>query len=79
MYNTYSLYTHTHAQHVMQLWQSWVEIEHYSVAYFDHITAFVALLRGTSVKGGTHMHCVNMVSIHEFTQLYEPRPMQVLC
>ena len=22
------------------MWQSWVEIEHYSVVYFDHITAF---------------------------------------
>jgi len=25
------------------MWQSQVEIEHYSVAYFDHITAFEAL------------------------------------
>ena len=25
------------------MWQSQVEIEHYSVAYFDHITAFKAL------------------------------------
>ena len=26
-----------------QMWQSWVEIEHYSFAYFDPITAFEAL------------------------------------
>ena len=24
----------------LTMWQSWVEIEHYSVAYFDCITAF---------------------------------------
>ena len=33
-----------------------VEIEHYSVAYFDHITK--ALMRRTSIKGGAHMRCV---------------------
>ena len=27
----------------LYMWQSWVEIEHYFVAYFDHITAFEAL------------------------------------
>ena len=31
--------------------QSWVEIEHYSVVYFDRITAFKALQHRTSVKG----------------------------
>ena len=51
------------------MWQSRVEIEHYSVVYFDLITAFEALLRRTSVKGGAHTCCVNVVSIHEFTQL----------
>ena len=25
------------------MWQSWVEIEHYSVPYFNRITAFEAL------------------------------------
>jgi len=25
------------------MWQSRVEIKHYSIAYFDHITAFEAL------------------------------------
>ena len=39
------------------MWQSHVEIEDYSVAYFDHhrITAFKALYRCTSVEGGAHM------------------------
>ena len=36
------------------MWQSRVEIEHYSVAYFAHITAFEVLWCGTSVKGGAH-------------------------
>ena len=41
-----------------------VEIEHYSVAYFDHATAFEVLQCGTSFKGGVNI-CVNMSSIHE--------------
>ena len=50
------------------MWQSQVEIEHYSVVYFDRITAFKVLYRRTSIKGGADMHCVNVVSIHKFTQ-----------
>ena len=42
------------------MWQSRVEIELHSVAHFDHITVFA--------NGGAHMHCVNVSSIHEFTQ-----------
>ena len=41
------------------MWQSCVEIEGYSIAYFDHITVFEALYRWTSVKGGAHMCFVN--------------------
>ena len=33
-----------------------VEIEHYSIAYFDHATAFEVLQCGTSFKGGVNMH-----------------------
>ena len=29
--------------HVVYMWQSRVEIEHYSVAYFECVTAFEAL------------------------------------
>ena len=36
------------------MWQSLVEIEHYSVAYFDRVTAFEMLYRSTSVKGEVH-------------------------
>ena len=50
------------------MWQSQVEIEHYSVVYFDRIAAFEALLRRTSVKGGADTCCVNVVSVDEFTQ-----------
>ena len=42
------------------MWQCCVEIKQYSVAYFDRITAFEALWRRTSVKGGAHMHWVNV-------------------
>ena len=48
-------------------WQSRVEIKHYSVAYFDHVTALQVLKRRTLVKGGACKCCVNMVSIYEFT------------
>ena len=37
------------------VWQSWVEIEHYSVAQFDRVTTFEALQRKTSVKDRAHM------------------------
>ena len=37
------------------MWQSWVEIEHYFVAQFDHVTVFKAPWRKTSVKGGAHV------------------------
>ena len=46
------------------MWQSWVEIKHYSVAYFDRVTAFKVLQPGTSVKGGAHMHYVDLSGIH---------------
>ena len=52
----------------MHMWQSRVEIEHYSVAYFTRIAAFEALWRRTSVKDGAHTSCVNVASIDEFTQ-----------
>ena len=41
-----------------------VEIEYYSIAYFDRITTFEALYRRTS---RAHTCCVNVVSIHEFS------------
>ena len=50
------------------MWQFRVEIEYYSIAYFDHITMFKALYCRTSVKSGTLKCYVNLISIHEFTQ-----------
>ena len=61
-------HTHTCTGHMMSyMWQSRVEIEHYSVVYFNHITVFEVLWRGTSVRGGAHTRCINVVSIREFT------------
>ena len=37
-------------------WLSQVEIEHYSIAYFNRITRFKALQCRTSVKGRAHTH-----------------------
>ena len=42
----------------MYLWQSRVEIEHYSATYFDCITTFEVLKYRTSVTGKAYMHCV---------------------
>ena len=39
-----------------QMWQSRVEIEDYSITYFDHIGVFEVPYHWTFVKGGTHMH-----------------------
>ena len=47
----------------MYMWQSRVEIKHYSVAYFDHITAFKVLYRSTSIKGGAHTRYVDLLGI----------------
>ena len=44
---------------VTYMWQSRVEIEGYSVAYFDRIVAFEAPYRSTFVKGGAHMRFVD--------------------
>ena len=40
------------------MWQSRVEIEGYSIVYFDCIATFEALHRWTSVKGEAHMRFV---------------------
>ena len=42
------------------MWQSCIEIEGYSIAYFDHIAAvFEVPYRLTSVKGRAHMCLVD--------------------
>ena len=47
------------------MWQSRVEIEHYSIAYFDRVAAFEALQRSTSVKGRAHMRSEDyLINLH---------------
>ena len=43
----------------MYVWQSRVEIEGYSVAYFACIAAFEVPYRRTSVEGGAHTRFVD--------------------
>ena len=50
------------------VWQSCVEIEGYSVAYFNRIATFEAPYRWTSVKGGAHMRYVDSLDIHTPTK-----------
>ena len=50
------------------MWQSRVEIQGYSVAYFDRFAAFEAPYRWTSVKGGAHMHFVDSLDNHAPTK-----------
>ena len=49
-------------------WRSRVEIEGYSVAYFDRIAAFEAPYHWTSVKGEAHMRFVDSLVIHTSTK-----------
>ena len=49
---------------VCAMWQSHVKIKGYSVAYFNHIAVFEAPLCCISVKGGAHMHPVDLLDIH---------------
>ena len=50
----YRFHGHGYLLSLTYMWQSRVEIKHYSVAYFARIAVFEALQRGTSVKGGAH-------------------------
>ena len=50
------------------MWQSRVEIEGYSIAYFDRIATFETPYRWTSVKGGGHMRFVDLLDIHASTK-----------
>ena len=50
------------------MWQSRVEIEGYSITYFNHITAFEAVYHWTSIKGGAHMCFVDLLDIHASTK-----------
>ena len=52
--------------------QSRVEIEYYSVASFDRVTAFKVLYLRISVKGGAQMRCVIASIVAAFTQHVRP-------
>ena len=47
-----------------QMWQSRVEIEGYSVMYFNHIAALEVPYRSNSSKGGAHMGFIDLLEIH---------------
>ena len=49
----------------------YIEIEYYSVAYYERITKFDALWRWTSAKGETHTRYVNLMRPRS---AYEPHP-----
>ena len=51
-------------------WNIYVAVlgRNYSVSYFDHVTTLKEQQRKTFVKGRAHKHCVNVGSIHVFTQ-----------
>ena len=52
--HTHTQNTHTTHTHNTHMWQSRVEIEHYSIVYFERITALKALYCSAFIKGGTH-------------------------
>ena len=43
------------------MWQSQVEIEYYSVVFS---TVLLSVVAQTSIKGGAHMHYVDLLGIH---------------
>ena len=51
------------------MWQSRVEIEDYSVAYFDRIALFESLYHWTPAKGGPHTRFIDTLAIHASTKL----------
>ena len=48
------IYCYVYSLIVLHMQQSWVEIEHYSVTYFNRVTTFEALQCRTSIEGGAH-------------------------
>ena len=61
------------SQNFLTIWymgQLCIEITDYSVFVFDHIVAFNALYCWTSIKGGAHTCCVNVLIIHSAYMLH---------
>ena len=60
------------------MWQSHVEIEGYSVVYFDRIAVFEAPHRWTSIKGRAHTYYVDAWISNESTKrMWAPPWMEV--
>ena len=56
--------TEFHLYIKLDMWQSQVEIEHYSIVYFNCAGAFQVLKRTTSIKGRAHTCYVDLSGIH---------------
>ena len=65
--------------HLPNMWQSRVEIERYSIVYFDRVTAFKALYCQIFGKGGTHTCYVDLSGIRASLLCYEPCPSWKSC
>ena len=61
------------------MWQSWVETEHYSIAYFPHVIMFEVLLRRTSIKVEAHILCGCKTPGTSMQRIWAPPLMEVLC
>ena len=61
---------------VNTMWQSRVEIEDYSVAYFHRIAVFEMLYRSTSIKGRAHMCFIDLLYIYAFTKCIWAPPLK---
>ena len=53
----------------VHVWQSWVEIKHYSVAYFDCIIKYC---NRNFIEGGAHTHYVDLSGVHVSTLCMSP-------
>ena len=58
------------------MWQSRVEIEQYSIVYFNCVSVFEVLYRRTSIKGGAHT-CTCCVT-HEYDMFTKHIQVEVL-
>ena len=50
------------------MWQSHVDIEGYSIMYFDRIAAFETAYRWTSIMGGAHIDFIDSLDTHASTK-----------
>ena len=53
----------------VHVWQSWMEIKHYSVAYFDHI---IKHCNRNFIEGSAHTHYVDLSGVHVSTLCMSP-------